>query len=401
MDLLKVEAGIEVRSASSTIEEVVARQFVERHARKRNISLPPAAQMFNEGPPQRPGMAKKQPGKGPAVPEPPKVAPLPPPRLVKALKVPGAPPVGAYAEAPAASYAAGRRELTPPVVAAAPAVETHEPDVREASAPAETVTPRAGEREPGPGRRGRAGRRRARPGARGGCRPSPRRRPRPSSKRRRARAEAADAGAPALARATTSTRRRASGAVVAAPARRGSESSGQRAAHAARASGTARRRRRPFVAPQCRQPPVLLVRPVRRPPGPVRCLRARRFLEALDLCRRSRSVRRCRRSHGPVISPRTPTSAALLASSAPAVARSAALRVRPAWCSPASVPAPRSSRGRRSLAAVTVPAARRVVIVLVRVGAAAAVAARASRPRWCRVRQLRRRSPASSRSPRA
>ena len=28
--------------------------------------------------------------------------------------------------------------------------------------------------------------------------------------------------------------------------------------------------------------------------GPVRCLRARRFLEALDLCRRSRSVRRCR-----------------------------------------------------------------------------------------------------------
>ncbi|WP_291985985.1 hypothetical protein, partial [Luteitalea sp.] len=91
MDLLKVEAGIEVRSASSTIEEVVARQFVERHARKRNISLPPAAQMFNEGPPQRPGAGKKQPGKGPALPEPPKAAPLPPPRLVKALKVPGAP----------------------------------------------------------------------------------------------------------------------------------------------------------------------------------------------------------------------------------------------------------------------------------------------------------------------
>ena len=91
MDLLKVEAGIEVRSASSTIEEVVARQFVERHARKRNISLPPPAQMFNEGPAQRPGAGgKKLPGKGPVVPEPPKAAPLPPPRLVKALKVPGA-----------------------------------------------------------------------------------------------------------------------------------------------------------------------------------------------------------------------------------------------------------------------------------------------------------------------
>ncbi|AMY11554.1 Translation initiation factor IF-2 [Luteitalea pratensis] len=144
MDLLKVEAGIEVRSASSTIEEVVARQFVERHARKRNISLPPAAQMFNEGPPQRPGMAKKQPGKGPAVPEAPKVAPLPPPRLVKALKVPGAPAAsGTYAEAPASVAHPPAFEAHPAAVATAAAVDTHEPDARETSAPVETPPPAA------------------------------------------------------------------------------------------------------------------------------------------------------------------------------------------------------------------------------------------------------------------
>ena len=38
--LLKREHGIEVKSASSTIEEVVARQFVERLARTRGITLP-------------------------------------------------------------------------------------------------------------------------------------------------------------------------------------------------------------------------------------------------------------------------------------------------------------------------------------------------------------------------
>ena len=46
--LLKRDHGIEVKSASSTIEEVVARQFVERQARQRNITLPPAAKMFTD-----------------------------------------------------------------------------------------------------------------------------------------------------------------------------------------------------------------------------------------------------------------------------------------------------------------------------------------------------------------
>jgi translation initiation factor IF-2 len=149
MDLLKVEAGIEVRSASSTIEEVVARQFVERHARKRNIALPPAAQMFNEGPAARPVGKKPGPGgKAPAAPEPPKPAPLPPPRLVKALKVPGAPVAplsGSEVVAPAAAYVPN--EAPPAPVETAPAqvpepVAPSAPAVPAASAPApESIAP--------------------------------------------------------------------------------------------------------------------------------------------------------------------------------------------------------------------------------------------------------------------
>ena len=48
--LLKRAHGIELKSASSTLEEVVARQFVERLARERSITLP-GGDMFAEGPP--------------------------------------------------------------------------------------------------------------------------------------------------------------------------------------------------------------------------------------------------------------------------------------------------------------------------------------------------------------
>lgn len=81
MALLKRDHGIEVKSASSTIEEVVARQFVERLARQRNISVPSNAS-FADVP-----VASK--GRKPAAkaPEPVKTAPaLPPPRLVKSAK---------------------------------------------------------------------------------------------------------------------------------------------------------------------------------------------------------------------------------------------------------------------------------------------------------------------------
>src|SRR5207302_9405986 len=68
--LLKRDHGIEVKSASSTIEEVVARQFVDRLARHRNISLP-GGDIFAETP-----AAKTKKGAAPAkrAPEPPKAA---------------------------------------------------------------------------------------------------------------------------------------------------------------------------------------------------------------------------------------------------------------------------------------------------------------------------------------
>ena len=46
--LLKRDHGIELKSASSTIEEVVARSFVERVARQRSISLPSGDMFFIE-----------------------------------------------------------------------------------------------------------------------------------------------------------------------------------------------------------------------------------------------------------------------------------------------------------------------------------------------------------------
>jgi translation initiation factor IF-2 len=87
MALLKRDHGIDVKSASSTIEEVVARQFVERLARQRNITVPSSASFADT-----PAAVR---GRKPAAKtsEPPRpVAPaLPPPRLVKTAK-PVAPP---------------------------------------------------------------------------------------------------------------------------------------------------------------------------------------------------------------------------------------------------------------------------------------------------------------------
>ena len=79
--LLKRDHGIEVKSASSTIEEVVARQFVDRLAKQRNIALPSGGDIFAETPIQK----GKKPALGKKTAEPPKpVAPVvAPPRLVK------------------------------------------------------------------------------------------------------------------------------------------------------------------------------------------------------------------------------------------------------------------------------------------------------------------------------
>ena len=86
--LLKRDHGIEVKSASSTIEEVVARQFVERVARERKIAVP-SRLLFADAT----AATKDRTGKAARAAEPakPVSAPLPPPRLVKAPR-PALPP---------------------------------------------------------------------------------------------------------------------------------------------------------------------------------------------------------------------------------------------------------------------------------------------------------------------
>lgn len=88
IDLLRRDHGIEVKSASSTVEEVVARQFTQRIAGERNIELP-AGQLFAGNAPRR-SVAKrgrltktKQKNDVPAKPAKPTLGP---PRLVKDAK---------------------------------------------------------------------------------------------------------------------------------------------------------------------------------------------------------------------------------------------------------------------------------------------------------------------------
>ena len=59
MALLKKEHGIEVKSASSTIEEVVAREFVSKQARQRGLKVPSNASFADTPVVARGGMLKK------------------------------------------------------------------------------------------------------------------------------------------------------------------------------------------------------------------------------------------------------------------------------------------------------------------------------------------------------
>jgi translation initiation factor IF-2 len=142
--LLKKNHGIELKSASSTLEEIVARQFVDRLAKQRNITLP-KGDIFSEAAVKQAktaSKAKAAPGKkggaAPA-PEPPKPAAptLGPPRLIKK------PTLVKPAEAP-------KIEEQAPVVEAAPAPPVEEAPVVEAAppvadAPAPVVEPAASE----------------------------------------------------------------------------------------------------------------------------------------------------------------------------------------------------------------------------------------------------------------
>src|SRR3954467_4781955 len=102
MSLLKKEHGIEVKSASSTIEEVVAREFVAKQARQRGLKVPSNASFADTPGGPRGGMLKKPGGKAPE-PAKPAAPAMPAPRLVKTAK-PAAPPAAEPVpdEAPAA-----------------------------------------------------------------------------------------------------------------------------------------------------------------------------------------------------------------------------------------------------------------------------------------------------------
>ena len=82
--LLKRDHGIEVKSASSTIEEVVAREFVGRLARQRGIKVPANAS-YADTPGASRGAVKKPAGRAPE-PQKPAAPAMPAPRLVKTAK---------------------------------------------------------------------------------------------------------------------------------------------------------------------------------------------------------------------------------------------------------------------------------------------------------------------------
>jgi translation initiation factor IF-2 len=134
--LLKRAHGIELKSASSTIEEVVARQFVERLARERSLTLP-GGDMFAEGPPAKgkkssPTLKKAEPAKPPA-------PTLAPPRLVKSAK-PAAPAV-AIDEPPALQVPQIIDEELPEEPAPAARISEPAPIDRGAGAPARNEEP--------------------------------------------------------------------------------------------------------------------------------------------------------------------------------------------------------------------------------------------------------------------
>ena len=146
IDLLRRDHGIEVKSASSTVEEIVARQFAERIARERDIRLP-TRQPFSGSSAYR--LTAKRGRQAPQKTEPPKPAAptLGPPRLVKAAK---AARIQARAEAEAQAKAEEEARLQVEADATAETEAAAEDGSGTgAAAPAATATtPAAGETQP-------------------------------------------------------------------------------------------------------------------------------------------------------------------------------------------------------------------------------------------------------------
>ena len=85
IDLLKEQHGIDVKSASSTVEEIVARQFVDRVSRDRKIDLPRGhgSAMFSGTTPRPAAKRGRQAAQAQEEPPQPKLGP---PRLIKSAK---------------------------------------------------------------------------------------------------------------------------------------------------------------------------------------------------------------------------------------------------------------------------------------------------------------------------
>ena len=150
--LLKKNHGIELKSASSTLEEIVARQFVDRLAKQRNITLP-KGDVFSEQAVKPAAKGKAAPGKKGAaapVPEPAKPAAptLGPPRLIKRAKPAEAPKVEEAVpppvEAPEAPPVEAPMAAAPPVEAPPVSEPVAEPAEPVASEPPEAVREKSG-----------------------------------------------------------------------------------------------------------------------------------------------------------------------------------------------------------------------------------------------------------------
>jgi len=151
--LLKKNHGIELKSASSTLEEIVARQFVERLAKQKGITLP-KGDMFSEQAVKqaKTGLkGKAAPGKKGAAapaPEPPKPAAptLGPPRLIKKAKPVEPKPEEAAApvEAPAPRIEAPPVEAAPDSIAEAPVSEPTPVQPAASAEPADSAREKSG-----------------------------------------------------------------------------------------------------------------------------------------------------------------------------------------------------------------------------------------------------------------
>ena len=112
MDLLRSAHGIEVKTASSTIEEIVAREFAKRIARERDLNLP-SGRLFS-------GDSGSAGRRGAKTPEPALRPRLGPPRLVKSPR-PAPPPAATEADESLPASAASAAAPPPTAAEARPA----------------------------------------------------------------------------------------------------------------------------------------------------------------------------------------------------------------------------------------------------------------------------------------